>query len=228
MLACASRPGVYPRGRPRDTDACAPPATQMNACHQLGGAQMQLVCEAATREDARAAAGRRDGGDGGAEHDLAKLRAAALTAAGLALPVRTLGDLLSLEIRAADAALPPQPLVLAKLRPATRLAGACTGTQDTSATRKCTCAREAQTRRKQGGRHGEASAPQQVCLHHTRTRLATRARLSPLLAPPRTRGTGKRACGHGRQRKRASGDAGQGEAREARGAVSRKGPLRLP
>jgi hypothetical protein len=43
----------------------------------------------------------------------------------LTLVVGTQGDLLCLELRAADATLPPQPLVLAKLRSAARLARAC-------------------------------------------------------------------------------------------------------
>ena len=67
------------------------------------------------------------GGDreGVTEQDLTELGAAALTTASLSLVVGTQGDLLCLELRAADATLPPQPLVLAKLRSAARLACAC-------------------------------------------------------------------------------------------------------
>ena len=65
------------------------------------------------------------GRERGTEQDLTELGAAALTTAGLALVVGTQGDLLCLELRAADATLPPQPLVLAKLRSAARLARAC-------------------------------------------------------------------------------------------------------
>ena len=65
------------------------------------------------------------GRERGTEQDLTELGAAALTTAGLALVVGTQGDLLCLELRAADATLPPQPLVLAELRSAARLARAC-------------------------------------------------------------------------------------------------------
>jgi hypothetical protein len=53
--------------------------------------------------------------EGGTEQDLTALGAAAPTTAGQALVVGTQGDLLCLELRAADTAVPPQPLVLAKL-----------------------------------------------------------------------------------------------------------------